>query len=190
MKYTVLYAHPNPKSFNHAILERVQENLQRSRREFLVRDLYGMNFNPLLTGHDFMLMQQGKLDPVIKGEQETIRSSEGLIVIHPIWWFSMPAMLKGYIDRVFTRGFAYDYTDQGPKGLLTGKKVHILNTTGGSADDYRNYGFADALKHTMDMGTYGFCGLEVAQHHFFHSVPGSTDDARRAMLEEVSRMTF
>ncbi len=190
MKYTILYAHPNPKSFNHAVLERVEGVLKARGREYVVRDLYAMQFEPRLTSNDFVLMQQGKLDPVVAAEQSTIRQSDGIIVIHPVWWFSMPAILKGYIDRVFSRGFAYDYGPDGVKGLLPGKKVLIVNTTGGSAEDYQKYGFKEALCRSIDAGIFGLSGMEVVRHEFLYGVPVVSDEERRQMLSVIDTIEF
>ena len=128
MRYVILYAHPNPKSFNHAILARVEANLKRDRKEYVVRDLYALNFKPVLEPADFVAMGGGSVRPDVAEEQRHIAAADKLIVIHPIWWFGMPAMLKGYIDRVFTGGFAYAYTAKGVEGLLKGKRAIILNT--------------------------------------------------------------
>ena len=88
----------------------------------------------------------------------------------------MPAMMKGYIDRVFSRGFAYDIVGLGEiKKLLTGKRVVVLNNFGMTYDEYEQSGMLDALKRTSDIGIFEFCGMEVEAHHFF----GRMDKASR-----------
>lgn len=190
MRYVILYAHPNPKSFNHAILERVEANLKRDRKEYVVRDLYTLGFKPVLEGADFVAMGQKHVRPDVAEEQRHISGADKIIVIHPIWWFGMPAIYKGYIDRVFTAGFAYTYTAKGPEGLLTGKRVIILNTTGGPRENYEKNGYRDAIVKTADIGTYGFCGLEVEEHKFFYGVPMASQEERVAMLEEMKAMNL
>ena len=190
MKHLILYAHPNPKSFNHAVLERVEANLKRDRKEYVVRDLYSLSFKPALDGADFVAMGGGHPKADVAEEQRHIANADRIIVIHPIWWFGMPAILKGYIDRVFTAGFAYEYTDKGPVGLLTGKRVVILNTTGGPRENYEQRGFRDAIIKAADVGTYEFCGLTVEEHKFFYGVPSITQEARVAMLDEIKGMNL
>ena len=190
MRYVILYAHPNPKSFNHAILERVEANLKRDRKEYVVRDLYALNFKPVLEPADFVAMGGGSVRPDVAEEQRHIAAADKLIVIHPIWWFGMPAMLKGYIDRVFTGGFAYAYTAKGVEGLLKGKRAIILNTTGGPRENYEQNGYRAAVTKAIDEGVYGFCGLDVENHTFFYGVPTVSQEARVAMLDEIKGMNL
>lgn len=185
MKYAIIYAHPNPKSFNHAIKVEVEANLKKAGRESVVRDLYALKFNPVLDAGDFIALSKGAPLPDVQAEQKIIREAETFIIIHPVWWFGMPAILKGYIDRVFSRGFAYDYNATGVMGLLKDKKVVIINTTGGTEETYLNFGFKDAVQKNIDTGTFGLCGMSVTLHKFFYGVPAVTDDVRKKMLEEI-----
>ncbi len=188
MRYLIVYAHPNPKSFNHAIKEKVEARLKREGAQYDVRDLYGLGFDPVLKGSDFIGFKQGKLPDDISKEQGFIKNADTLIFIHPVWWFGQPAVLKGYIDRVFSFGFAYTADEKGLRGLLNGKKAVILNTTGGSEADYKDKGFKDALGKTMDIGTFGLCGIEVKLHKFFHAVPAVSNEAREKMLQEIDTL--
>ncbi len=188
MKYLVIYAHPNPKSFNHAIKEKVEARLKREGAQYDVRDLYELGFDPVLKGSDFMGFKQGKPPEDIMREQDFIKNADTLIFIHPVWWFGQPAVLKGYIDRVFSFGFAYTSDEKGLRGLLNGKKAVILNTTGGSEADYKDNGFKDALGKTMDIGIFGLCGIKVILHKFFHAVPAVSNEAREEMLQDISTL--
>jgi NAD(P)H dehydrogenase (quinone) len=190
MRYLIVYAHPNPKSFNHAIKEVIEDKLRKDAKQFEVRDLYEIKFNPVLSGSDFVAFKQGEAPSDIKKEQEYVRDADILIFIYPVWWFSMPAILKGYIDRVFSYGFAYKADEKGLQGLLTGKKVIIFNTTGGSEQDYEQRGYKEALKKTTEIGTLELCGLKVILHKYFHAVPSITNDARTRMLEDLKQVTL
>ncbi|MFA5094784.1 MAG: NAD(P)H-dependent oxidoreductase [Candidatus Omnitrophota bacterium] len=190
MKYLIIYTHPNPKSFNHAIKEKIETKLKNEGNEVEIRDLYALGFDPVLKGADFVAFKAGKTPDDIKREQDHIKSSDTIIFIHPIWWFGQPATLKGYIDRVFSYGFAY-ISDKGIlKGLLTDKKAVIINTTGGTEDDYRNNGYKDALAKTMDIGIFSLCGIKVILHKFFHAVPAVSNDEREKMLLELDSISF
>ncbi len=184
MNTVILYAHPNPKSFNHAIKEVVESWLKERSIEYKTRDLYSINFQPILKAEDFITIQKGDYLPDVKQEQEIIKNSDMLIVVHPIWWYSMPAILKGYIDRVFAYGFAYAEIDGKIKGLLTDKKVIIFNTLGESKEICEGSGICQCIKKTID-GIFEFCGMKVLEHKFFFSVPYVTDKERKDMLNEV-----
>ncbi|MCK4995173.1 MAG: NAD(P)H-dependent oxidoreductase [Candidatus Omnitrophica bacterium] len=190
MKYLIIYAHPNPLSFNNAIREHVEEALKKQGKQCSVRDLYLLKWNPVLGGDDLSLAGVEKTPADIKTEQQYIKEADVLIVIHPIWWFGMPAVLKGYIDRVFSSGFAYEYAAEGIKGLLSGKKVMIINTTGGPKESYEKFGFKDALSKVFKDGTYGFCAMEVINHEFLFAVPTISQEAREEMLAQIDKLEF
>jgi NAD(P)H dehydrogenase (quinone) len=113
MKYLVIYSHPNPQSFCHAILETVKKTLAAKKHDVVVRDLYALGFDPVLKAADFAAIQSGKTCVDIKPEQDYIVWSDIMTIIHPIWWAGQPAMIKGYIDRVFSYGFAYSRDAKG-----------------------------------------------------------------------------
>jgi len=185
MKAMILYAHPNSQSFNHAVLNLVLEELDRQGIEGTVRDLYEMAFNPVLGGGDLAAACIGEPLEDVRQEQEQLAAADLLVVIHPIWWGGMPAILKGYVDRVFSQGFAYGYGPEGPVGLLKRKKVVVLNTTGGSEESCLQSGFDEAFRGMVDRGIFGFCGMDVILHHFFFTVGCVEPERRNAMLEEL-----
>ncbi len=185
MRYLIIYAHPNIASFNHAILETISNELKKSNKLFEVRDLYKINFNPILSAEDLTAIQRGAVLQDIETEQDHIRSADMLIFIFPIWWSSMPAMLKGYIDRVFSLKFAYDITADGVVGLLKGKKAFIVSTTGASKEDNDKMGAFQMMNMSMDMAIFQFSGMEVIGHKYFSSVPYVSDQDRKQMLAEL-----
>lgn len=167
MKHLIIYAHPSPHSLNGQFKDEVKEYLQKNGNEVIVRDLYGLNFNPVLSLEDTAGQRKGEVADDVKQEQEFIAWADCITFIHPIWWTGLPAMMKGYIDRVFSYGFAYRY-DQGlQKGLLTGKQVVIINTHGKSHNEYTSIGMDKALALTSDKGIYSYCGFEIKKHFFF-----------------------
>ena len=185
MKYLIIYAHPSTASFNHAIMETISDELKKSNKDFEVRDLYKIKFNPILSVEDLAAIQNGAVPQDIKIEQDHIRSAGTLIFIFPIWWSSMPAMLKGYIDRVFSLKFAYDITADGAIGLLKGKKAFLVSTTGASKEDYEKMGAFKMMNQSIDMAIFQLSGMEVIGHKYFSSVPNVSDQDRKQMLEEL-----
>lgn len=179
MKNLIVYAHPNSGSLNHFFKQTVLLSLQKSGEEIEVRDLNQINFNPVLCLDDMSGQRMGKVADDVKTEQDFITWADRIIFIYPIWWTGMPAIMKGYIDRVFSYGFAYRY-DQGiQKGLLTGKKTIIINSHGKSNAEYEAMGMDKALALTSDTGIFAYSGLEIQEHFYF-------DKADRASQENVS----
>lgn len=167
MRHLIIYAHPNENSLNHHLLNTVVETLQSHNEEIVVRDLYNIGFDPVLSLNDMQGQRMGKVSDDVKTEQEHIAWAEQITFIYPIWWTGLPAMMKGYIDRVFSYGFAYRYEQGIQKGLLKGKKTVIINTHGKSHEEYEKSGIDKALTLTSDNGIFIYSGLEIIRHLFF-----------------------
>lgn len=185
MKALVLFAHPNPKSFNAAILETVKEELGKKEAEVRVKDLYAMDWNPVLSAADFQRMLSGQMSEDIAKEQAGVAWADMLIVVCPIWWHTLPAILKGYIDRVMCQGFAYKYTETGPVGLLESKRAAIITTSGADANTAKQSGMMESIKRSIVNGIFGFCGFQDARYINLYAVPQVTDAGRKRMLDEV-----
>jgi len=182
MKHLIIYAHPDQQSLNGYLKQVVVEHLTNSGHEVKVRDLYQLDFNPVLSWQDIAGQRMEKVDEDVKTEQHYITWADCITFIHPIWWTGLPAILKGYIDRVFSYGFAYRYEQGVQKGLLAGKQAIIINTHGKSQAEYSDMGMDKALSLTSDKGIYTYCGLEVKQHFFF-------DRADRADVKIIKHWT-
>jgi len=182
MKHLIIYAHPKSDSLNNHLKRTLSEHLTNTNQEVVVRDLYQLNFDPILSLKDLSGQIKGRVADDVKTEQEFIAWADCITFIYPIWWTGLPAIMKGYIDRVFSYGFAYRY-DQGiQKGLLEGKTAIIINTHGKSNVEYRESGIGKALSLTSDNGIYRYCGLEVKRHFFF-------DKADRADQQTIVQWT-
>lgn len=184
MRHLIVYAHPNPDSFNHAIKETVVAELKARGQPFEERDLYAVGFRPALAREE--LAAEPPED--VRREQDHIRRAEVLVFIFPIWWAGMPAMLKGYFDRVFTYGFAYTMEGEAFHAGLPGKKAILINTLGASRDEYLSAGMFESMHKTLDEGILGFCGVEVIEHKHLCSVLSATEAQRKHMLAEVKEM--
>lgn len=99
----------------------------------------------------------------------------------------MPAILKGYVDRVFAYGFAYAYGEQGVDKLLQGKKGLIINTHGTPKEIYDQIGMTAGLKITSDTGVFDFTGIEPVEHLLFGNVPHAGEAALKEMLKQVEQ---
>lgn len=186
MKYLIIYAHPLESSLNHHFKTVVEQSLSNDKHEVIVRDLNQLNFNPVLSAEDIMGQTKGKVSQDVKKEQEYINWADSIIMIYPIWWTGMPAIMKGYIDRVFSYGFAYRYDKGLQKGLLGGKSLFVFNTHGKSKEEYQEIGMDVALKLTSDTGIFTYSGLDIKKHFFF----GQADRAEASEIEKwISEIT-
>ena len=102
----------------------------------------------------------------------------------PLWWAQMPAMLKGFVDRVFANGYAYSYGENGPEGLLQGKTAQLYICTGNPGEYYEESGMYDAQRRVNDVGIFGFCGIK-SKSTFFGNVAMGTDELRKGYLDSV-----
>src|ERR1700677_2576832 len=152
MKALIVYAHPEPKSFNGALKDVSVETLRGRGYEVEVTDLYAMRFKAVVGADDFhgeradpeflraaeqtRACETGTFASDIVTEQKKLARAELLILQFPIWWFGMPAILKGWADRVLARGFAYVAGRKYDTGMLRGKTAMVAATTGTSADTY------------------------------------------------------
>ncbi|PJG84007.1 NAD(P)H-dependent oxidoreductase [Caviibacterium pharyngocola] len=190
MKHLVIFAHPNVnQSFNKAILDRVIAAGEQSGTETLVRDLYTMNFNPVLSWEELQAANQKITPAEIKYEQQLIDQADLITLIYPIWWMGFPAILKGYLDRILSHGFAYKTENGVSVGLLQGKKMQHFITLGNSVEKYQECGFADSLRDCLVDGLFNYCGISDIQHHIFGNVHGVDDQARQAMLDDAEQIT-
>ena len=185
MNVLIVYAHPNPASFNRAILEVVDTALRDRGHAPRVRDLYAMHCRAVLDGEDLLRNWRGDLPADTRREQDAVRWAGGLVFVYPIWWFGPPAILKGWIDRVFTRKFAFDFGPDGMMGLLTQEKALIINTLGGDAATYQRERWHELLVRPMAEGVLGACGIRNVLHRAFYQVPTVSQAERQAMLEDV-----
>jgi NAD(P)H dehydrogenase (quinone) len=185
MNVLIVYAHPNPRSFNQAILDTVEVTLRERGHATRIHDLYQMQFRSVLDGEDLLRSWRGDLPVDTRREQEALRWAQGLVFIYPIWWFGPPAILKGWIDRVFTRKFAFDFTEAGMQGLLTHEKALIVNTLGGDEATYQRLRWHELLVRPMAEGILEACGVRAVTHRAFYQVPTVSSAERRAMLAEA-----
>ena len=107
MNHLIIIAHPRKESLNYLIKNRLVEKLEQEGNQVKVRDLYEMQFRPILEFDEIKYNKDGKICPDILVEQNYISWAEHSTVIYPLWWNAFPAVLKGYIDRIFTNGFAF-----------------------------------------------------------------------------------
>lgn len=138
---TIIFAHPWHGSFNKAILDSVLKALTEKTVSHQVIDLHKDNFNPVISEEELSNYCQGiNCDPLVKKYQEMILESDDLIFIFPDWWSGMPAILKGFFDKVFWKNFAFDDTNNIWKPLLRIPKSMVITSSGQPTENIIKFG--------------------------------------------------
>lgn len=184
MDCLIIYAHPNTNSLNHAILETVISGLKDTNRKFEVIDLYAEQFNPVLVFNEQDKRRDLKNDPYTAKYRKQIEEANHLIFIYPIWWYGLPAILKGFIDRVFSSGFAYQYEGKLPKGLLKNKSAWVIYTID-SPNFYIKWFRKNAEWTVMRDAILKFCGIKKIKRTRLTSVKHTTYETRRKWLKKI-----
>jgi len=190
MKMSVILAHPDQNSFNHAIALTVVEQLEKRGHRVFFHDLYSEKFDPLLAGKE--ISNDAALSQAIREHCEEIAKVEGIIIVHPNWWGQPPALLKGWIDRVMRPGIAYEFLegDSGegiPKGLLRARAAIVFNTSNTEPEREKNV-FGDPLETIWKKCVFGLCGVSEFYRRTFSIVITSTELQRRKWLDEVKEI--
>lgn len=204
-KAHIVYCHPEPKSFVGAMADTVRETLRAQGWQVSVSDLYAKNFDPVARAEDFgsrknadylvysmeqrHALEAGTLAPDIMEELEPVLEADLLVLVFPIFWFSMPAMLKGWVDRVFLSGKLYGGRRVYDRGGMVGRRAMVVTSLGG-----REHMFGQGaihgelalgmLRHIMQ-GTLGYVGYEVLEPFIAYHVPYVSDEARQDLLHSL-----
>jgi len=186
MKTYIIFAHPNHNGLCYAAFEKARQGFTDAGHEVRVTDLYEERFDPLLFFDGEHLRRDLQFDEDTRIYRENILWAEHLVVIFPIWWGGMPAILKGFIDKVFAKGFAYDYTKTLPIGQLKGKTAWIINTHDTPSLYAKLFGvdYGKVLKRKV----LAFCGIKTVCHTSMPSTRNSTIDQRRRWLDKIYRL--
>ncbi|MFZ7158136.1 NAD(P)H-dependent oxidoreductase [Avibacterium gallinarum] len=190
MKHLIIFAHPNGQdSFNRSVLEAVVRSSQELNVETQVRDLYQLDFDPVISWAELQGANQGITPAEIREEHRLIREADLITLVYPLWWMGFPAILKGYLDRVLSHGFAYKTEDGQSVGLLQGKKMQQFITIGSNIEKYQQLGIDKSLRDCLVDGLFNFCGISDIQHCFFGDIHIIDDNARQQMLDDAAKIT-
>ncbi|QGF92997.1 flavodoxin family protein [Pseudomonas sp. CFSAN084952] len=203
MKVFVVYAHPEPKSFCAALKSAAVQEFQAARHDVLVSDLYEMGFNPIASAEDFLqperpdycayaleqrnAVRTGSLRTDIQEELDKLLWCDLLVLIFPLFWCSTPAILKGWIDRVFVSGKVYGGKRFYNHGGLHGKRVLVSVTLGGQEHMFQPEGIHGSLRDMLKpllQGTLAYSGMNVHEPFVGWHVPYVSTGQRLLLLEQ------
>lgn len=204
-KTLIVYAHPEPTSFGSVLLESGRRALLDQGHEVVVSDLYAMNFNPVAAASDF---DQRRFPDKLQYDREQKHASkslgfsadirteldkllwcDNLVLQFPLWWFSVPAILKGWIDRVFVNGLVYGQGRRFDTGGMKGKRAMIATSTGCFPEMMEPDGLlggADIVLWHLQAGTLAYAGFEVLPPFLAFSVHYTGDARRQAYLADYA----
>lgn len=204
MKAFIVHAHPEPQSFNSAMCQRVGNTLRAAGHEVRVSDLYAKGFDPVASARDFTsradpdyltyaLEQRNgvkscTIAPDIQAELDNLLWCDLLVLNFPVFWFSMPAILKGWIDRVFVSGAVYGGKAFYDKGRLAGRRALVTTSIGGREHMFGPdavHGPLEDMLRPILRGTLYYAGFEVLEPFVAHHVPYISQEARVALLGDL-----
>lgn len=204
MNVLIVYTHHEPSSFAGAMKNIAVQVLEGQGHSVTVSDLYGQGFSAVAQKWDFvttsgnhfnyMLEQkhaanlQLAFSPDILGEIQKIKAADAILIISPIWWSGVPAILKGWFDRVLAMGVAWDSGKIFENGLLRGKQAMLAMSGAAPADYYQQKGRYQAtplqILHPINHGILAFCGLNVQEPFVALNVLGSNSQGREKALKD------
>ena len=171
MKHLIVAAHPAADSFTMGLMRTYAAELEKLGHSQRTYDLYRMGFDPVLAAHELVpVSADHPASADVVQAQDDIRAANALTVIYPLWWLSMPAMMKGYIDRVFARGFAYEAHNGIVRGLLAGKKSVLITISGAPLPLLVKSGNWNAVQVLQDTHIFRSAGFELLEHLHFDEV--------------------
>jgi NAD(P)H dehydrogenase (quinone) len=186
MKHAVIFAHPKPDSFTAAVAETYAEAARALGHEVVVRDLYRMGFDPCLKSEEIPTPDGFKVSADVAAERAALDDIDVFALVYPFWFNAPPAILKGYVDRVFGMGFGFEPAAGGTQALLDGRRLISFSSSGAPEDWVRETGAMAALHTLFDNHLAGVCGLTVVDHiHVGGIVPGLTPEWMAQILENV-----
>lgn len=201
MKIFIVYWHPEPHSFNAAMFRTACETLAAAGHEVKTSNLHEMGFDPVSSRRNFALVKdpsyfKQQIEEMhatemhgfaaeINSEMEKIEWCDLMIWQFPLWWFGLPAVLKGWVDRVFAMGRIYGFEHIYDTGVFRGKRALLSLTTGGPEEAYRSGGFngdITAILRPIQRGMLQFVGFDVLMPQIVYAPVRMTDDQRKQHL--------
>jgi NAD(P)H dehydrogenase (quinone) len=187
MKHAVIVGHPDPNSFTLAVAKTYCEALRDRGHEPVLRDLYRSGFDPCLKAGE--IPRPGGFAPAddVKAERALVRDADVFAFIYPLWFYAPPAIVKGYLDRVFGMGFGYGpILSGGNQPLLVDRKMITFSASGAPSEWLEEEGSWNAIRTLFDSHLSRVCGLKMLDHvHFGAVTPGLPEHVVDGYLQTV-----
>jgi NAD(P)H dehydrogenase (quinone) len=186
MRHAIILAHPGATSFAGAVAAAYQDAVEAHGHSCVLRDLYRIDFDPRLKASE-RPDGEYQLSDDVRDERELLGDCDVFVFVYPIWFGTPPAILKGYVDRVFSQGFGFEAFRAGrARPLLEGKRLLSFTSSGSTLAWLEESGVWMSLRALFDDYVAKVCGLTVYDHvHFPSIVPGLDERWVRENLEKV-----
>lgn len=185
MHVLIVTARPGEASLTQALGRAVAEGVEAAGATAEIADLASEGFDPRFTARDIDVHRATAVPDVdVATEQRRLDRADALILVYPIYWWSFPGLLKGWIDRVFCRGWAYEEDETGAivEKRLTNLTVHLVALGGSGLKTYARHGYFGAMKLQIDHGVFDYCGATVATSELMAApVPGEALERARVI---------
>ena len=189
MRHAIILGHPDPSSFNAGVAISYVDAVRTLGHEAELRDLYAQRFQPCLQLGELPWRDDFAVPADVAAEREVIARADVVVLVYPLWFNAPPAILKGYVERVFGMGFGYAAAAAGTRPLLAGKSLVTVSTSGAPGAWVDQTGAIERLRKGFDEHVAAVCGLAVLEHlHLGGVTPGIRPDAAEAMFDEVRMM--
>lgn len=186
MPHALIVCHPRPSSFTQALAAAFRAALAERGAEVLVRDLHALAFDPVMKASEIPGTPGFAPAPDVLAERAMLAPCRSFTFIYPLWLNAMPAMLKGYLDRVFGVGFAFAPGPRGPVPQLAGRSLVLITLSGAPTDWLERTGQFEAIEKLQGEYLTALSGLTLkARVHCGYVVPGMTDTAAARHFEAV-----
>jgi NAD(P)H dehydrogenase (quinone) len=193
MHALIVVAHPNPESLTHHVARKLAEGvaLADDGHTAEIADLAAEGFDPRFSAGDHAAhRKQAPPDADVTREQQRIDRADALVLVYPVYWWSFPGLLKGWIDRVFANGWAYDELDGKLVKRLGHLPVHLVAIGGADPGTYDRHGYFDAMKTQIDHGIFGYCGARVVTSEFLLESDRPDGTAQLEAARDLGRGLF
>ena len=192
MHLLIVYAHPRTSCYTHAVAQSLARGVAERGHTSELADLYREGFQPCLAEPDYAQFSGVDMPQDVAREQARVERADGLAFVFPVWWWSFPAILKGWIDRVFSEGWAYRFDPALSRGVLRDRPTVLLGVGASRESTARKYGYAEAMQAQILTGILGYCGLRNVEAHFIYDVEHSAEERARflAKAHECGRALF
>lgn len=188
MKHAVIVAHPSQQSFTSSMASSYREAGLAAGHDVIYRDLYRMRFDPCLAESELPWSKAYALRDDAIAEREVLKDVDVFALFYPLWFNAQPAILKGYLERVFGMGFAYRREASGNVPMLKGRRLISFTNSGAPTEWVIQSGAWQAMRTLFDGHFAAVCGLEVVDHiHFGGVVPGIRADSVKADMGKVAQ---
>lgn len=186
MKILIVYSYPNDYGYNSEIYKRVLKGVS-AKHDVQILDLYNEEFDPVLRFDRTHRRRDMKEDPETQAYRDLITWAEHVIFIFPIWWGGMPAILKGFIDRVFSKGYAYEYKGLVPIGYFKGKTAWII-TTDDAPKLYSKF-FQEDYGRVLKKQVLKMTGFTKVKHYSISFLRNSNEKKRLRFLNRIDAIS-